>query len=100
MDTMVNSLLAPATGSVRLKLFKGTGSIAGRRSDASLYEPGLASFGAAATYDHADAAGFIKLFGLPTRVAAARELIMQATRDGERAESDAREEVLEPTGAD
>ena len=31
----------------------------------------LASFGAAATYDHADATGFIRLFGLPLRAAAA-----------------------------
>ena len=37
----------------------------------SLYREDLASFGRAATYDHADADGFIRLFGLPIRAAAA-----------------------------
>ncbi len=61
------------TGVVRLKLYKGSASIASRRSPASLYHAGLASFGEEATYDHADAEGFIKLFGLPARVAAERD---------------------------
>ena len=39
----------------------------------SLYDAGLASFGEDDTYDHADAGGFIKLFGLPARVAAERD---------------------------
>ena len=47
--------------------------IASRRSPESLYHAGLASFGEEATYDHADAEGFIKLFGLPARVAAERD---------------------------
>ena len=42
-----------------------------RTSPVSLYREDLASFGHAATYDHADAAGFIRLFGLPIRAAAA-----------------------------
>jgi argininosuccinate synthase len=71
--------MAVASGAVRLKLYKGSLAIAGRRSPHSLYEPGLASFGASETYDHADSAGFIRLFGLPTRVAAARDLLAQAT---------------------
>ena len=38
-----------------------------------MYHAGLASFGEEATYDHADAQGFIKLFALPARVAAERD---------------------------
>jgi argininosuccinate synthase len=57
---------------VRLKLYKGNTIIAGRTSPHSLYDESLASFGAS-DYDHADAAGFIRLFSLPTRVEAARE---------------------------
>jgi len=101
MDATVDALLAPATGSVRLKLYKGSVRIAGRKSAASLYEPGLASFGADAAYDHADAGGFIRLFGLPTRVAAARDLLARATTrvEGQQAAESPRH-TLEPTGAD
>ncbi len=72
MDAMVDSLLAPASGSIRLKLYKGSLRIAGRKSPNSLYDTGLASFGASEEYSHADGAGFINLFGLPTRAAALR----------------------------
>ncbi len=71
---MVDSLLAPASGTVRLKLYKGSASIAGRKSPNSLYDNGLASFGACEEYSHADGSGFVRLFGLPTRVAAQRGL--------------------------
>jgi len=79
MDAMVDSLLAPASGSVRMKLYKGSLSIAGRRSSNTLYESGLASFGATESFDHADAEGFVKLFALPTRVAAVRDIAMEAS---------------------
>ena len=57
--------------SVKLKLFKGSCAVTSRKSPVSLYREDLASFGRAATYDHADANGFIRLFGLPIRAAAA-----------------------------
>lgn len=56
------------TGTVRLVLYKGNIVIAGRRSPYSLYLKDLASFGAS-SYDHADATGFINLYGLPAMVA-------------------------------
>jgi argininosuccinate synthase len=59
------------TGSVKLTLFKGSARVTSRTSPVSLYREDLASFGHAATYDHADAEGFIRLFGLPIRAAAA-----------------------------
>ncbi len=73
MDAMVQTLTRDVTGSVRLKLYKGSASIASRTSARSLYREDFATFGAAVTYDHADAAGFIKLFGLPIRAAAGRD---------------------------
>ena len=73
IDAFVDVLMKRVTGVVRLKLYKGSASIASRRSPESLYHAGLASFGEEATYDHADAEGFIKLFGLPARVAAERD---------------------------
>jgi argininosuccinate synthase len=57
------------TGSVRLVLYKGNLIVAGRSSPYSLYLKDLASFGAS-SYDHADATGFINLYGLATGVAA------------------------------
>ncbi len=57
------------TGEVRLVLYKGNVIVGGRKSPYSLYLQDLASFGAS-SYDHADATGFINLFGLSTGVAA------------------------------
>ena len=73
IDAFMDVLMKRVTGVVRLKLYKGSASVASRRSPESLYHAGLASFGEEATYDHADAEGFIKLFGLPARVAAERD---------------------------
>jgi argininosuccinate synthase len=56
-----------------MKLYKGSATVASRTSPVSLYRHDLASFGHAATYDQADAAGFIRLFGLPIRAATAVE---------------------------
>jgi argininosuccinate synthase len=55
------------TGTVRMALYKGNIIIAGRKSPYSLYLKDLASFGAS-SYDHADATGFINLYGLPAMV--------------------------------
>jgi len=65
IDAMVAVLARNVTGTVRLKLYKGLARVVSRTSPVSLYDPNLASFGAGADYDHADAGGFIKLFGLP-----------------------------------
>jgi argininosuccinate synthase len=73
MDAMVSVLLADATGSVKMKLYKGSTWAVSRKSERSLYREDLATFGASASYDHADAEGFIKLFTLPQRAAAARD---------------------------
>jgi argininosuccinate synthase len=55
------------TGEARVKLYKGSVLVTGRRSPVSLYSEALASFedaGPADTYDQADATGFIRLQGL------------------------------------
>ncbi|MCS6848807.1 MAG: argininosuccinate synthase [Candidatus Roseilinea sp.] len=58
------------TGSVRVKLFKGNAMVVQRRAAFSLYREDLATFNTDATYDHDDADGFVKLYGLPMRVKA------------------------------
>ena len=72
-DAFMDVLMKKVTGVVRLKLYKGSASVASRWSPQSLYDAGLASFGEDDTYDHADASGFIKLLSLPARVAAERD---------------------------
>jgi argininosuccinate synthase len=68
MDAYMAKASEYVTGSVRLVLYKGNVIIAGRQSKYSLYIEDLASFGES-TYDHSDAEGFIKLYGLATGVA-------------------------------
>ena len=71
LDAMVDSLMKNVTGTIRMKLFKGNAWAVSRTAETSLYRSDLATFGASATYEHSDAEGFIRLFGLPIRAAAA-----------------------------
>ena len=62
------------TGSVRLKLYKGSAWVIGRESPNSLYDQELVTFEeGAVAYDHRDAAGFIKLNALRLRTLAQRK---------------------------
>jgi argininosuccinate synthase len=58
------------TGTVRVKLFKGHAIVEGRKSPYSLYDEKLATYTSEDQFDHDAAVGFIKLFGLPTKVQA------------------------------
>ncbi|MDG2992193.1 argininosuccinate synthase [Candidatus Synechococcus calcipolaris G9] len=68
LDAFILQTQARVTGTVRIKLFKGTASVVGRKSDYSLYTPDLATYGAEDQFDHKAAEGFIYIWGLPTRV--------------------------------
>jgi len=92
MQAMSDVLSKNVTGTVKMKLYKGSATVASRTSPVSLYRHDLASFGHAATYDQADAAGFIRLFGLPIRAATAVE---RAAGDGEAMVSKLINEVIE-----
>jgi argininosuccinate synthase len=70
LDAFVNQTQRMVTGTVRVRLFKGAVTVLGRESPYSLYSEAYATFGADDTYKQADAAGFIRLFGLPIRIAA------------------------------
>ena len=71
LDAFVNVTQRNVTGEVKMKLFKGRCTPAGIKSPNSLYQTDLASFTMGAEYDQTDATGFIRLFGLPMKVAAA-----------------------------
>ncbi len=55
-------------GTARLKLYKGTCRVVGRKSDRSLYQPSFATFEEDDVYRQDDATGFIRLHGLRLRI--------------------------------
>jgi argininosuccinate synthase len=69
LDAFVNETQENVTGSVKLKLYKGNVYPAGSSAPKSLYLNDLASFTDTDFYDQKDARGFIRLFGLPMKVA-------------------------------
>lgn len=69
LDAFVDSTQRNVSGTVRLKLYKGRCTPAGVKSPRSLYRTDLASFKMGAEYDPTDANGFIRLYGLPMKVA-------------------------------
>jgi len=70
LDAFVARTQERVTGTVRVKLYKGSCTVVGRKSPFSLYREDFATFGQDDVYDQSDAAGFINLFGLPLKVRA------------------------------
>ncbi len=68
LQTMMDDIQKNVTGTVKLKLYKGNCTVAGRKSPKSLYHPELATFEAEKIYNQKDAEGFIKLNALRLRV--------------------------------
>ena len=76
-DAMVNVTQQRVTGSVTLRLFKGSVTIAGRQSEQALYDERFVTFGEDDVYSQGDAGGFIRLFGLSNRVRALKDMELQ-----------------------
>jgi argininosuccinate synthase len=72
LDAFVNSTQKEMTGTVTLSLYKGNVSVVSRESEYSLYRTDLSSFTMGDSYDQKDAAGFIRILGLPSRSRARR----------------------------
>jgi hypothetical protein len=70
LDVFFAKATETVTGLVQVKLYKGTATTIASKSPFSLYSEDLATFGPSASFDHADSAGFVKLYGLPGAVAA------------------------------
>ena len=73
LDAFVAETQRSVTGEVRLRLFKGSAGVAGRRSPVGLYDHDLATYDEGDRFDHTQAEGFVRLWGLPTRVWARRQ---------------------------
>ena len=83
LDAFVEQTQKEITGTVTLKLYKGNIEVAARESEFSLYRTDLSSFTMGASYDQKDAAGFIRILGLPARSRAQlRQNVPQHARVG------------------
>jgi argininosuccinate synthase len=68
LEAYVRSTQRFVTGTVRMKLHKGTATVVGRKSPRSLYDFSLATYDKGDEFDRSAAVGFIEIWGLPVRV--------------------------------
>ena len=73
LDAFIAQTQRHVSGEVRLTLHGGRATVTGRRSDASLYDFGLATYDEGDMFDQSLARGFVELWGLPSKLAAARD---------------------------
>ncbi len=73
LDAFIDDTQKYVTGEVRLTLHGGRAVVTGRRSETSLYDFGMATYDTGDTFDQSLAKGFVQLWGLPSRMAAARD---------------------------
>jgi len=99
-DAFVTATQTQVTGEVALRLRQGSVQVAGRSSEHALYDERFVTFGEDDVYQQSDAAGFIRLFALPSRVralknqeAAARHKASRAEQDGAAVDAGAADEV-------
>src|SRR5213082_75966 len=95
LDAFVESTQKEVTGSVTLSLYKGNVSVVSRQSEHSLYRTDLSSFTMGESYDQKDAAGFIRILGLPSRSRALTRGEKQKHLTAEAAEKAARSQRKE-----
>jgi argininosuccinate synthase len=72
-DAFVDVTQQRVSGSVSLRLYKGSAAVVGRQSEHALYDERFVTFGEDDVYQQSDAAGFIRLFALPSRVRALKD---------------------------
>ncbi|WP_328375909.1 argininosuccinate synthase [Micromonospora zamorensis] len=73
LDAFIDDAQRHVSGEVRMTLHGGRATVTGRRSEASLYDFGMATYDTGDTFDQSLAKGFVQLWGLPSRMAAARD---------------------------
>jgi len=70
LDAFIDESQENVSGTVRCELYKGTCRVTGRKSPDSLYSEDIATMEAGGSYNQDDAAGFLRIMGLPIRVMA------------------------------
>src|SRR5919112_4956391 len=76
-DAFVTVTQQRITGTVTLRLYKGSVIVTGRESQFALYDERFVTFGEDDVYQQSDAAGYIRLYGLSQRVRALKDLELQ-----------------------
>ena len=74
LNAFINDTQQYVNGEIRMVLHGGRAVVVGRRSDSSLYDYNLATYDSGDTFDQNASNGFIEIYGLPTKVAAARDV--------------------------
>jgi len=78
LDGFIERSQERVTGTVRLKIYKGSAQVVGRTSPLSLYDAALATYSASSTFDQTWSNGFIEIWAMPTVVANARKRQQQS----------------------
>ncbi|MET9244443.1 argininosuccinate synthase [Nonomuraea sp. NPDC003709] len=73
LDALIAEAQKHVSGDIRMTLHGGLATVTGRRSEDSLYDFSLATYDTGDTFDQSLAKGFVQLFSLPTKIAAARD---------------------------
>jgi argininosuccinate synthase len=73
LGSVIEQVNEAASGEIRMVMHGGRATVTGRRSEHSLYDYGLATYDSGDTFDQSLSHGFIELWGLPSRLAHARD---------------------------
>ncbi len=73
IDAYIDQTQTHVSGEVRLRYASGTCTVVGRRSEYSLYDLSLATYGADDAFDQCDSRGYVTLYGLPLKVWSAKQ---------------------------
>jgi argininosuccinate synthase len=73
IDAYVEQTQTHVSGEIRLRFEAGSCTVVGRRSEHSLYDLSLATYGAEDAFDQSDSRGYVTLSGLPLKVWAAKQ---------------------------
>ncbi|MDK8351630.1 argininosuccinate synthase, partial [Gleimia europaea] len=74
LDAFIDHTQSYVSGDVRIVLHGGRVTVTGRKSDTSLYDFNLATYETGDTFDQSHARGFIEIYGLSSKLAAARDV--------------------------
>lgn len=77
ISAFVDSTQQLVTGTVKMKLYKGSAVVAGRKAPYSLYNEEFATFSKDEVYNQSDAEGFINLFALPLKIRAIQKITVE-----------------------
>tara|TARA_B100001146_G_scaffold96542_1_gene85370 strand:- start:21262 stop:22482 length:1221 start_codon:yes stop_codon:yes gene_type:complete len=73
IQTFMNSVQEFSTGDIKLKLYKGSCNVIGRKSKFSLYDYDMSTYSSTDSFNHSSAVGFIDIYSLPSRIQAKKQ---------------------------